>query len=179
MPTRLALGFAVYSLSVLVLAVLGALLAGIFVGVLASRHMSPDIRRQRELERSLANVSRQQKDYRHEIAEHFADAAKLLHKLAGSYRDVHNHLAAGADKLAGNQAKPLLEPLPEGDPPELGSAVTVSRVEQPLDYAPRQSPHERGVLNEEFGLDEAAASEDAGAQSLADAEVSKKAGNQR
>ncbi len=85
-----------YSISSLLITGIVALVIGVGFGMFVSRRLSPDSRKQRELERSLDRLLQQQKDYQHEVAEHFIDTAKLLNNLAESYRDVHNHLANGA-----------------------------------------------------------------------------------
>lgn len=148
-----------YSLEILILAVVAAVLVGAVVGLATSKRLSPDTRKQRELERSLERLSQQQKDYQHGVVEHFADTAKLLNNLAESYRDVHNHLAAGADKLTDQRAADLLQPLPEGKLTEMSGEPDPAKQQQPLDYAPKTSPFETGTLNEEFGLDKRASNE--------------------
>ena len=110
-----------YSINTLLLATLVALLVGAGIGALLSRRLSPDSQKQRELERNLDRLLQQQKDYQHEVVEHFTDTAKLLGNLAESYRDVHNHLAHGATKLAGGNQVPTLQPIPEASIEQLGS----------------------------------------------------------
>ncbi len=144
------------SISTLILVAIGALVAGLGTGLLYSRRLSPDTRKQRELERSLERLLQQQKDYRHEVAEHFTDTAKLLNNLAESYRDVHNHLAGGAGELCNDQAGTILRRLPAGSMAELAAEPDLDGVQAPLDYAPKVSPHAPGVLNEDFGLDKQA-----------------------
>jgi len=143
----------VYSTSTLFLSVLVALLVGLGAGALFSRRMSADSRKQRELERSLDRLLQQQKDYQHEVVEHFTDTSKLLNKLAESYRDVHNHLAAGASNLCDDDAGTIMRRIPDSSMTELAGEPDPTAVQAPLDYAPKTSPFETGVLNEEFGLD--------------------------
>jgi len=143
----------VYSINTLLLAILVALLAGAAMGALLSRRLSPDSQKQRELERNLDRLLQQQKDYQHEVVEHFTDTAKLLGNLAESYRDVHNHLAHGAAKLTGAHQVAELQPIPEVSMERLGANQDPGQMQQPLDYAPKSSPYETGMLNEEFGLD--------------------------
>ena len=88
--------------------------------------------------------------------EHFTDTGKLLGKLAESYRDVHNHLASGATKLSGGHLVTDLQPLPDASLEKLEASPAPEELQQPLDYAPKSSPHETGMLNEEFGLDKKA-----------------------
>ncbi len=148
-----------YSFNTLILATLAALVAGAILGMLLNRRLSPDSQKQRELERNLDRLLQQQKDYQHEVVEHFTDTAKLLGNLAESYRDVHNHLANGATRLTGGHQVNELQPIPEGSVEKLGQAANPGNLQQPLDYAPKNSPYETGMLNEEFGLDKV--SEDA------------------
>ena len=145
-----------YSINSLLLAIIIALLMGAGIGALLSRRLSPDSQKQRELERNLDRLLEQQKDYQHEVVEHFTDTAKLLGNLAESYRDVHNHLANGATKLTGGHQVSELQPIPDMSREQLNSNLASGNLQQPLDYAPKTSPHEPGMLNEAFGLDKVA-----------------------
>ena len=142
-----------HSDNTLILAIIVALLIGLGVGALISRRLSPDTKRQRELERNLERALEQQRDYQLEVSEHFADTGKLLGTLAQSYRNVHNHLAEGADRLTGAEQGPQLTPLPDFSVDNTSTAAVAEASQPPLDYAPKVSPHEPGMLNEEFGLD--------------------------
>jgi uncharacterized membrane-anchored protein YhcB (DUF1043 family) len=150
----------VYTLSTLLLAAVFALIVGLATGTLLSRRLSSDGRKQRELERSLDQLLQQQKDYQHEVVEHFTDSAKLLGKLAESYRDVHNHLANGANNLCDDQTGELLQRIPDNSATQVGTGGSLESAQPPLDYAPKVSPHATGVLNEEFGLDKKPAKAD-------------------
>ena len=146
-------GYLVYSISSVFITGIVALIAGLCIGVLISRRLNPDSRKQRELERSLDRLLQQQKDYQHGVVEHFTDTSKLLGKLAESYRDVHNHLATGAGTLCNDDSGSILRRIPDDSPGEPGASPGLEAVEPPRDYAPKLSPHATGVLNEEFGLD--------------------------
>jgi uncharacterized membrane-anchored protein YhcB (DUF1043 family) len=150
----------VYSTNTVLIAIFVALLAGAALGALLNRRLSPDNKKHRELESKLEQVLQEQKEYQHEVVEHFSDTGKLLGNLAESYRDVHNHLANGATKLSGNHLVTDLEPLPEASLEKLEASPVPEDLQQPLDYAPKSSPHETGMLNEEFGLDKKAAETD-------------------
>ena len=103
-------------------------------------------RKQRQLERSLEQLSQQQREYRQAVVRHFTDTATQLNKLAESYRDVHNQLAAGARALADSHSAALLQPLPDGESTDADNLSTLSNVQQPLDYAPKEfSPREGDV----------------------------------
>jgi hypothetical protein len=86
------------------------------------------------------------------VVEHFTETAKLLNNLTESYRDVHNHLAQGAATLCQGEGPISLERLESRrDLTEI--PANLAHIQPPLDYAPKNSPDEKGMLNEEFGLD--------------------------
>jgi uncharacterized membrane-anchored protein YhcB (DUF1043 family) len=143
----------VYSISSLLITGIVALVVGLGLGMFVSRRLSPDSRKQRELERSLDRLLQQQKDYQHEVVEHFTDTSKLLGKMAESYRDVHNHLATGAGTLCNDEGGSILPRIADDSPARPGTDPDIEAVEPPRDYAPKLSPHATGVLNEEFGLE--------------------------
>ena len=141
-----------YSLTILVAAAAGALVLGLLAGLLLGRRSSPGNQKYREVERKLDQVLQDKKAYEDDVVEHFSDTAKLLNNLTESYRDVHNHLARGAAALCQGEGPVALERLqgtedPAEIPPQLAN------VQPPLDYAPKASPDEKGMLNEEFGLE--------------------------
>jgi uncharacterized membrane-anchored protein YhcB (DUF1043 family) len=142
------------------MATLAALIVGLGVGVILSRRLSNDGRKQRDLERSVDQLLQQQKDYQHEVVEHFTDTAKLLNNLAESYRDVHNHLATGASALCEDEAGTILQRIPDTPLSQISAAPDSEAMQPPLDYAPKESPHATGVLNEEFGLEKRAPAPD-------------------
>ena len=143
-----------YSPSILI-SIAAALLVGIIAGIFFGRRSSKDNQRYREVERKLDQVMQDKKSFEDEVGDHFADTAKLLNSLTASYRDVHSHLATGAARLSeGDSPIALSQTDTEADPtviPEL-----LADVQPPLDYAPKTSPDEKGMLNEEFGLERGA-----------------------
>jgi uncharacterized membrane-anchored protein YhcB (DUF1043 family) len=143
----------VYDFETLLLSGAIALIVGIVLGVLFTRLLSADSRKQRDLERSVDRLLQQQKDYQHQVVEHFTDTAALLNNLAESYRDVHNHLAKGATALCDDESGSILRPIPETPIAQITGEPDLASVQPPRDYAPKASPYATGVLNEEFGLD--------------------------
>ena len=141
-----------YSLNILLLSGGATLLFGLGLGLLLGRRMSPQGQKNRELESKLDQVLQEKKAYEDEVVEHFSDTASLLNKLTESYREVHNHLAMGATTLCQDQGPIALEQISPGVP---GAEIPASLadVQAPLDYAPKSSPNETGMLNEEFGLE--------------------------
>jgi uncharacterized protein len=123
---------------------------GAAIGYFLNQHLHPTPRRNRELEEQLHALQEQHKHYRYDINAHFNKTASLLSHLTESYREVHNHLARGALDLCDPGAVRMLKMLAETHPVLEDHHPTV--VEAPRDYA-LQSPYEKGVLDEDFGLE--------------------------
>jgi uncharacterized protein len=128
------------------------LLIGLAAGFFAGRRSSDAAQRCRDLERRLDQAIQDKRAYEDEVVEHFSRTAQLLNGLTASYREVHNHLANGAGTLCRGGGPVSLEHL---KPPTDGTELPADLVEvrQPLDYAPKSSPDEKGMLNAEFGLE--------------------------
>lgn len=141
-----------YSLTVLISVAAAVLIVGLLLGMLAGRRTSKEGQRYREVERKLDQVMQDKKAFEDEVVDHFADTAKLLNNLTESYRDVHNHLASGAASLCQGKGPVALDQLQNEADPHL-IPEQLADVQPPLDYAPKSSPDEKGMLNEEFGLD--------------------------
>lgn len=152
----------VYSLNMVLLGGAILLFVSLGLGILIGRRMSPQGQKNRELETKLDQALQDKKSYEDDVVEHFSDTAVLLNKLTESYRDVHNQLAKGATTLCEGQGPVSLEKI---DGESAGAEIPghLADVQPPLDYAPKSSPDETGMLNEEFGLErvksEAAAAE--------------------
>ncbi|TNF35533.1 MAG: DUF1043 family protein [Gammaproteobacteria bacterium] len=113
----------------------------------------------RDLESRLQQSRDELKNYQMEVNSHFTQTAELLNRLNENYREVHNHLAQGAQALCDRPGQPpLLQPLPEQDAGRKGQTIAGSSfasasLQAPLDYAPKATQHERGILREDFGLE--------------------------
>jgi uncharacterized membrane-anchored protein YhcB (DUF1043 family) len=121
----------------------------------ATKMFTPENRRRQELEKQLQSANASLKDYQQEVSEHYVKTAKLVEDLTDSYRNVHNHLAEGAATLLSTRgAAPLMKTIPSREQIEAISELPgKGKVLPPLDYAPKQSPDEKGMLDESFGLD--------------------------
>ena len=145
-----------YTQTFLIAVAAAALVVGLLLGLLMGRRSSPAGQKHREVERKLDQVLQDKKAYEDEVVEHFRDTAKLLNNLTESYRDVHNHLAVGASTLCQGAGPISLERIESAaDGAEIPAHL--ADVQPPLDYAPKTSPDEKGMLNEEFGMDRNAA----------------------
>ena len=128
------------------------LLLGLGIGILLGRRSSPQSQKNRDVERKLDQILQDKKAYEDEVVEHFTDTAKLLNSLTDSYRDVHNHLAKGAGELCQGQGPVVMAKLESsGNAAEIPAQL--ADIQPPLDYAPKTSPDEKGMLNESFGLE--------------------------
>lgn len=141
-----------YSLGVLLTVGAALALLGLVSGWLASRRTSSAEKKYRDVSLKLEQLMQDKKAYEDDVVEHFTETARLLNNLTESYREVHNHLAQGAATLCNGAGPVSLERL-EGraDPTEI--PADLARIQPPLDYAPKSSPDEKGMLNEEFGLE--------------------------
>ena len=117
------------------------LIAGVVIGLLLGRRQSPGAQKYREVERRLDQVLQDKKAYEDEVVEHFSQTAQLLNQLTSSYRDVHNHLASGAEELCMGRGPVALDQISRSqDPSEIPQHL--ADIQPPLDYAPKASPDE-------------------------------------
>jgi hypothetical protein len=143
----------VYSLTILIVTGAITLLVGGAVGLLLGRRLSADGQRLRDTERKLDQMTQDKRAYENEVVEHFTQTARLLNTLTDSYRNVHNHLAAGAETLCQDKGPVSLERLQGGAEDDAEIPAHLAHIQPPLDYAPKTSPGEKGMLNEEFGIE--------------------------
>jgi uncharacterized protein len=146
----------VFSTTEVLLIAAAAIAVGAALGYIIYQYLHPVPRRNRELEQQLHALQEQHKHYRYDVNAHFNKTADLLGLLANSYREVHNHLARGSLELCDPGAVKLLRPLPE-QAAVLEEQAPVT-IEPPRDYALKSSPYEKGVLDEDFGLEKSARS---------------------
>lgn len=93
-----------YPLELVITAGVAATVAGTIIGYLIAKKTGASQQAQAQLEQQLDKLQKQQQNYQSEVSEHFVETAQLFNQLTNSYRDVHNHLAEGAQKLAGESA---------------------------------------------------------------------------
>lgn len=147
-----------YSVGFVLAIAIVAIVAGAIFGLFMGRRTSEAARRYRDVALKLDQVMQDKKSYEAEVVEHFTKTARLLNELTESYREVHNHLAQGADKLCHGAGPVSLERLENtGDRADIPAHL--AQIQPPLDYAPKTSPDEKGMLNEEFGLERKPSSE--------------------
>ena len=142
----------VYSMEILWAMGAAIAIAGLWLGWLAGRRTSGTAKKYQDVSRKLDQVMQDKKTYENEVVEHFTETAKLLNNLTDSYREVHNQLATGAATLCQGEGPISLERT-EDKPDQTEIPAHLAHIQPPLDYAPKSSPEEKGMLNEEFGLE--------------------------
>lgn len=144
---------------------IAALVVGAVIGFLMGRS-GGGAQRQAELAEKLESTQKELDSYKEEVTEHFEKTAALVNNLTNSYKDVHEHLATGAQGLCQPGSidlaiEPSLTPKLENEAEETSDEEkpatetdqAESSSEQPKDYAPK-SPEDEGTLSETFGLKE-------------------------
>ncbi len=136
---------------IIIAAVLGFAFGAVFGG-LAFNRFATDQKKTRDLEKHLHEKQDEIKNYQMEVRQHFTETAGLLRGLAENYRNVHNHLAEGAEKLCADEhSSPLIKQLPEVETIEVNDVP--EGLKAPLDYAPKSTPFDKSVLNEDYDLE--------------------------
>lgn len=128
-------------------------IVGILVGYFIGRRTAPGSEQTRELEQKLESTLADSRRFEERVAGHFAESAEKLNRLTDQYREIHEHLASGAENLVREGAGSAFTALsaPSSELPAIESDDMV--VEPPRDWAPKTSPDAPGVLNENFGIE--------------------------
>lgn len=127
------------------------LLAGLAIGGLLTRTLSPQLKKQRELEEQLRRTEDEYRIYQQDVSEHFVKSTDLLRTISQNYRALGDQLTSGALRLTTTEvSRDLMEaanPLLSGQ----SSVLSATPTEPPKDYAPSVPG---GVLSENYGLDD-------------------------
>jgi uncharacterized membrane-anchored protein YhcB (DUF1043 family) len=130
-----------------------AFLAGAGATFFYLRHIEDEGSVNGDLQRKLEKSDQKLKRYQQEVSEHFITVSHLTTNVAQSYRQIHEHLATSAIRLAspeigrqllksGGSSLSLVDA--DGNP-----LVSAEDIEAPRDYAPKVPG---GVLSEAYGL---------------------------
>lgn len=140
-----------FSVEVLIMISAIVFCLGGLLGAFISRTMFPP-EQQKMLEESLSSSRKELDQYQREVAQHFADTAKLVQNLTQGYKEVHDHLANGALQLTNSE---ITQQILEAGDKSLGidspESLNEQHVEAPRDWAPKV-PGQTGTLSEEYGL---------------------------
>ncbi|MDD7805045.1 MAG: DUF1043 family protein [Endozoicomonas sp. (ex Botrylloides leachii)] len=133
-------------------ALCGAVLYHIFMG--SKYHNS-------KLAEQLDELQHEFVSYKEKVADHFTSTAQLANKMTEAYKDVHEHMANSADTLCQDEhIKNQMSDLLLGSNTLLSGKIlkrktpSITSVEQPKDYAPKNKSGDKGTLAEDFGLEQ-------------------------
>lgn len=106
----------------------------------------------RDLEQRLHHAETTLQGYQRDVTEHFAHTSQLVNNLTQSYREVHEHLANGALKLATPAiSRQILDSANTSLGGDSKSYISGQHIEPPRDWAPK-TPGTKGTLSEDYGL---------------------------
>ena len=81
------------------LAAIFCLVLGVVCGLLFGRATNAPLQEAQELKESLNQVQSEFDTYKTEVTQHFTKTAELVNSMTDNYRNVHTHLAGGAQTL--------------------------------------------------------------------------------
>lgn len=140
-----------YSLSALVITGLVCLAAGAGIGGLVAYVFRAKLLGQ-EIEQRLHEAENSLQGYQRDVAEHFAQTSQLVNNLTTAYREVHEHLANGALKLATPAiSRQIIDSANSNLGSESKAYISEQRIEPPRDWAPKV-PGAKGTLSEDYDL---------------------------
>jgi uncharacterized membrane-anchored protein YhcB (DUF1043 family) len=115
-----------------------------------------------ELQKKLDKRDQQLKRYQQEMSDHFITVSHLAANVTQSYKQIHEHLASSAIRLASPEIGRQILKSGGGDlslhDNDGNPLIDLEDVQAPRDYAPKVPG---GVLSEEYGLTEAENDDDA------------------
>ena len=130
-------------------------LIGAGLGHLFARQNKSGDQSVQDLEKKLAQSQLQLKRYQQEVTEHFLKVSHLTTSMSQSYRQIHEHLATSAIRLASPEIGRQLIKSGGSDlnlTDEDGNPLlSTEDVQPPRDYAPKVPG---GILSEDYGLAE-------------------------
>ena len=143
------------------LVAIGCLAIGVVMGVLVASRLNASPSRVKELENQIRQLKENQREYKDSVSDHFSMTAELIQHLTESYREVYQHLAAGAQDLCSSEVANKLLPADSDAVFEPSSAPDEhNELTPPRDYAAKQSPDQKGALSEDFGIEKHRPAED-------------------
>jgi uncharacterized membrane-anchored protein YhcB (DUF1043 family) len=139
----------VFSLATLLIVAVTTFIVGCLLSLLLTRSLSPSEKKSRVLETRLQETEEKLSSYQEEVTDHFAQTAQLVNSLTQNYKEVHEHLAGSALKLANVDISRQL--LSAGVDDDTTLSNTEETFQPPKDWAPGA-----GALSEGYGLDKEA-----------------------
>ncbi len=140
-----------FSLSTLVITSLISLFVGAGLGAFLLYLFRAQVY-SRDLEQRLHEAENTLQSYQRDVADHFAQTSQLVNNLTQSYRDVHEHLANSALKLATPAiSRQILASANTTLLSEEKTYINEQNFEPPRDWAPKPQGA-KGTLSEDYGL---------------------------
>lgn len=140
-----------YSFSAVVITGLICLLAGAGIGAFILYMLRTKLFG-RDVEQRLHEAESSLQGYQRDVAEHFAQTSQLVNNLTNSYREVHEHLANGALKLATPAiSRQILDSANNNLGSDSKAYINEQRIEPPRDWAPKTAGT-KGTLSEDYDL---------------------------
>lgn len=141
-----------YELNELMLAAVACFIIGGVAGLVFGNSKQAANRKNKDLEKDLEQSQAELRTYQKQVNDHFQKTAELVRELNESYKGVHQHLAQGAHQLAQMNPSAYLSLIGGRSEDDL-TEEELAQIQQPLDYSPKKSPNEKGMLQEDFGLE--------------------------
>lgn len=137
-----------FSFTTLLIVATTTFIVGSLLSLVLTRTLSSGEQKTRLLETRLQQAEESLSDYQQEVTEHFAETAQLVNNLTQNYKEVHEHLASNALKLANvDISRQLLSTNITGENAEL--TIKEDEFQPPKDWAPSE-----GTLSEDYGLND-------------------------
>lgn len=90
------------------------LIIGLVVGIGIGAVAALLIRRSTGSQRSIADLKKENEQFREEVSGHFVETARLINRMTDSYKDVFDHLSRGAETLVDDKSLRERMPLVSG-----------------------------------------------------------------
>lgn len=139
-----------FSLSTLVFTGFFFLLCGTALGAFLLHVFRSNIY-SRELEERLNEAESSLQNYQRDVAESFAQTSKHISDMTQCYREMHEHLASSALKLATPEISRTILDSASGLGESKSSYINAQHIEPPRDWAPKPVGA-KGALAEDYGL---------------------------
>ncbi|HWV15612.1 MAG TPA: DUF1043 family protein [Cellvibrio sp.] len=140
-----------FSLSTLVFTGFFFLLSGAALGAFLLHVFRANVY-SRELEQRLHDAESTLQTYQRDVAESFSQTANHVHELTQCYREMQEHLANSALRLATPEiGRKILESANSNLGDNKKSYITAQNIEPPRDWAPKEAGS-KGTLSADYGL---------------------------
>lgn len=136
------------------LVAIACLAIGVVLGVVFASRLNASPSRVQELENQIRSLKDSHNEYQESVSDHFGMTAELVQHMTESYKEVYQHLAAGAQDLCSTEVASKLLPTETDAVFEVANqAEETTGLIPPKDYAAKQSPDQVGALSEDFGIE--------------------------